>query len=300
MTGMSYAGIRDDLKTDMECSDGVLSESTDIMSKMADGLGVSVDDLSRHFAVSSDVEDEDGESDAGSMRSLGTDVGAEKGGGNHAGDGMADGGEDDAIGDEEVGSEYQSNGGDVQDAGEEGAAESDGDNLAARGMRFDGGGANLQDVGGKSNALEDPGNAKMDADERVEDGAFVDSVSVTLEGACGSSCVAGAELLMLRERVDHLEAAMTVVVAKLDSLGGNTTSREIVTADQFESYVDSALESGHSLGVSRPLIRAYLQMHHGIEPTRYTKARLNKILKKKVESKEVIFENDLFRLVARE
>ena len=301
---MSYAGTTNNSETETQCPDDVTSDSAEIMMKMADELGVAVGDLEQHFAASSDVENgagSDGESDTASMRSLGTDVETDEEGGSHVEDGEAGIGGGTISGAEESESENKSGGGDVQDASKGGVIEGGGEMNDAQGERSEREGAALRDADEKSDVFEDTGNAKMDADvdERADGGVFVDSVPVTVDGACGSSCVASAEISILRGRVECLEAAMTVVADKLDGLDATTTSREVVTAEKFESYVDSALESGHSLGVSRALIRVYLQRHYNIEPTRYTKARLNKILKKKVESKAVVLENDLFRLVDR-
>ena len=122
-------------------------------------------------------------------------------------------------------------------------------------------------------------------------------VPMTLDERGDVSSNPGPCCLVLEPRVKRLEQAMTFVANKLSAKP--STPREPVTASNFERYIDEAVGSGHSLGVSRALIRKFLESKYGIEPTRYTKARINRILKRKVELKQMKFANDLFSLVQK-
>ena len=104
----------------------------------------------------------------------------------------------------------------------------------------------------------------------------------------------------LESRVEVLEAALEKVVERLN--GNKRTSREVVTQAEFERFVDEAVSHRdfQDLGVSKIFLRRFLQSNHDLTDSRYTRRRLNAVLKQKVDMKEYRLEGALYSKVPKE
>ena len=120
----------------------------------------------------------------------------------------------------------------------------------------------------------------------------------------GADMGGNVDLTLLCSRVEELETRMSAVLERMgeivEQLNGeiaDSPQRQTISQQDYDSYVVGALKMANPMfGGSKHYIRKFLTSAHGIEDSKYNRRRLNACLKRKIESKTIIAEGELFRL----
>ena len=115
--------------------------------------------------------------------------------------------------------------------------------------------------------------------------------------------------LSFGERLDEIDAklesifeGMTVFKERLSDLIAMNNSameehksrKDVVTARQFENFVDQAILDGHEIGVGRSFIQQYLTRMFSVQPSKYVQRRLGAVLRRRVNDQTYKLENNLY------
>lgn len=116
--------------------------------------------------------------------------------------------------------------------------------------------------------------------------------------------------LSIGERLDEIDAklesiyeGMMVFKERLSDLIATNNSameepktrKDIVSAQQFETFVDQAILDGHEIGVGRSFIQQYLTRMFSLQPSKYLQRRLGSVLRRRVADQTYFLENNLYR-----
>ena len=72
------------------------------------------------------------------------------------------------------------------------------------------------------------------------------------------------------------------------------SKRDVVTAHQFEGFVNQAILAGHEIGVGRLFIQEFLLRNFSLQPTKYLQRRLGAVLRRRVEYGTYKLNNNLY------
>ena len=155
----------------------------------------------------------------------------------------------------------------------------------------------------------DEDDQSNDGDDQSNDGDD-QSNNEDVEGAVrGDVSVSTASV---EERLDTMDAklqsihdAMCIFKERLTELINMSNSaleedkskRDVVTAHQFESFVDQAILAGHEIGVGRSFIQEFLLRNFSLQPTKYLQRRLGAVLRRRVESGIYKLDKNLYSFI---
>ena len=115
--------------------------------------------------------------------------------------------------------------------------------------------------------------------------------------------------LTIEQRLDSMDAKLVDLCTGMSIFGerlgdlitlsnnqveGHHGKREVVTALMFETYVDEAISSGHSFGVSRCFIQEFITKTFSLPCNKYLQRRIGATLRRKVEMGYYKLENNLY------
>ena len=154
----------------------------------------------------------------------------------------------------------------------------------------------------KSKNLMDEDLSSYDEDEQSNDGDAqsnnedVESNNGDTEGAVGGnmgvSMSVEERLNVMDAKLQSIHDAMCVFKERLTELINHSNSaleedkskRDVVTAHQFEGFVDQAILAGHEIGVGRSFIQEFLTRTFSLQPNKYLQRRLGAVLRRRVEA----------------
>ena len=154
----------------------------------------------------------------------------------------------------------------------------------------------------------------------IDNDDFMCAAAVDEECTDGIVGVRGAEdesmgheqllTLTMEERVAYLEGQLRMVCVDVEKIksrvkdvievqNGMTIQpgndgRNVVTSAEFEKMLDAAMSSGMKYGVSRSYITRFICSEYNQENSRYFQKKLGLLLKKKLMSKEYLFNDSLY------
>lgn len=117
-----------------------------------------------------------------------------------------------------------------------------------------------------------------------------------------------ASISQLRDERDEIEERLTEVENRLEKLslalwdvekelfGHQKNKKAIISEDILETFILEGISIAGCYGGSRDLLRVFLCEEKGIVMTKYFKLRVNRMIKRLVETKKISCLNNLFTL----
>ena len=96
-------------------------------------------------------------------------------------------------------------------------------------------------------------------------------------------------MMVFKERLSDL------IAMNNSAMDEHKTRKDIVSAQQFENFVDQAILDGHEIGVGRSFIQQYLTRMFSLQPSKYLQRRLGSVLRRRVADQTYFLENNLYR-----
>ena len=153
----------------------------------------------------------------------------------------------------------------------------------------------------------DEDDGSNDGDDQSNNETPIESNDEDVEGVAGgcakvSSASVEERLDMMDAKLQSIHDAMCIFKERLTELINRSNSaleedrskRDVVTAHQFEGFVDQAILAGHEIGVGRSFIQEFLLRNFSLQPTKYLQRRLGAVLRRRVESGTYKLNNNLY------
>ena len=144
----------------------------------------------------------------------------------------------------------------------------------------------------------------------VDDKECTDGIAVVQGTEVESGGYEQMLTLTMEERVVYLEGQLRMICIDVEKIkscvkdvievqNGMTAQpgndgRNMVTSAEFEKMLDAAMSSGMKYGVSRSYITRFICSEYNQENSRYFQKKLGLLLKKKLMSKEYLFNDSLY------